>query len=474
MLGKIRKVHFVGIGGIGMSGIAEVLLNLGFTVSGSDVKLSPVTERLALLGARVHEGHTAGNVWNAQVVVTSSAVQPDNPEVLEAWRLEIPVIPRAEMLAELMRMKFSVAVAGAHGKTTTTSMIALMLAQAGLDPTAVIGGRLDAFGSSARLGKGELMVVEADESDRSFLHLLPSIAVVTNIDREHLEHYRDLDEIAAAFVDFMNRVPFYGAVIACTDQPWHERFELIRPRIQRRVCTYGIEPGADVRASSVEVSPSGSEFEVVVKERVLTGIHLGVPGRHNVQNALAAVAVGLELDLTAGQIRHGLEHFRGADRRFQIKAQVGGITIVDDYGHHPAEIRATLAAARDWGVGRMWVVFQPHRYTRTKFLMDDFARAFDGVERVYVLDIYPASEPPIPGITAERLATRMHELGLNRAQYAPAQDRLQAELLANLKPGDMVLTIGAGNVWKIGESLARKLSEGRGPEKIRGEAGIGA
>jgi UDP-N-acetylmuramate--alanine ligase len=468
MLGKIRKVHFVGIGGIGMSGIAEVLLNLGFTVSGSDVKLSPVTERLSLLGARVHEGHEAGNVWNSQVVVTSSAVRPDNPEVLEARRLEIPVIPRAEMLAELMRMKFSVAVAGAHGKTTTTSMIALMLAQAGLDPTAVIGGRLDAFGSSARLGKGELMVVEADESDRSFLQLLPSIAVVTNIDREHLEHYRDLDEIAGAFVAFMNRVPFYGAVIVCADHPWRARFEQIRPQLQRRVCTYGVDPGADVRASSVDVAPSGSDFDVVVKERVLTRIHLAVPGRHNVQNALAAVGVGLELDLSAGQIRAGLEQFRGADRRFQVKAQVRGITVVDDYGHHPAEIRATLAAARDWGARRIWAVFQPHRYTRTKFLMDDFARAFDGVERLYVLDIYPASEPPIPGVTAERLVARMRELGFERAQYAASEEQLRTDLLAALKPGDLVLTIGAGNVWRIAEALARELTEERAHEKARG------
>jgi UDP-N-acetylmuramate--alanine ligase len=465
MLGKIRKIHFVGIGGIGMSGIAEVLLNLGFTVSGSDLKPSPVTERLALLGARIHEGHAAGNVWNAQVVVISSAVGSDNSEVLEARRLDIPVIPRAEMLAELMRMKFSVAVAGAHGKTTTTSMIALMLAQAGLDPTAVIGGRLDAFGSSARLGKSELMVVEADESDRSFLQLLPSIAVVTNIDREHLEHYRDLDEIAGAFVAFMNRVPFYGAVMICADRPWRARFDEIRPQLQRRVRTYGIDPGADVRASSVEVSPSGSEFDVVVKERVLTGIRLAVPGRHNVQNALAAVAVGLELDLTAEEIRSGLEQFRGADRRFQIKAQAGGVTIVDDYGHHPAEIRATLAAARDWGAQRIWAVFQPHRFTRTKFLMDDFAGSFEGVERVYVLDIYPAGEAPIPGVTSERLVARMHELGLDRAEYAPSESELQLDLLAALRPGDLVLTIGAGNVWKIAEGLARKLTGEMAREK---------
>lgn len=459
MLGKIRRVHFVGIGGIGMSGIAEVLLNLGFTVSGSDLKPGPVTERLAQLGARFHEGHAAENVRGAQVAVVSSAVAADNPEVLEARRLEIPVIPRAEMLAELMRLKFSVAVAGAHGKTTTTSMIALMLSEAGLDPTAVIGGRLDAFGSSARLGKGELMVVEADESDRSFLRLLPSIAVVTNIDREHLEHYRDLDEIAGAFKDFMNRVPFYGAVIVCVDQPWRTCFDRIRPQLERRLVTYGIEPGADVSASSIEVSPLGSAFDVVAKERVLTGIRLGVPGRHNVQNALAAAAVGLELDLTGEEIRRGLENFRGADRRFQVKAQSGGIMVVDDYGHHPAEIRATLAAAREWGARRIWVVFQPHRYTRTKFLMDDFAQAFEGAERVYVLDIYPAGEPPMPGVTSERLVERMRQLGLDSAQYMPSEDELTRELLAALEPEDMVLTIGAGNVWRVADALAAELTQ---------------
>ena len=457
MLGKIRKLHFVGIGGIGMSGIAEVMLNLGFTVSGSDSKSSPVTARLARLGVRFHEGHSARQVEGAQVVVTSSAVRPDNPEVLEAARRAIPVIPRAEMLAELMRLKFSVAVAGAHGKTTTTSMIALMLAESGLDPTAVIGGRLDAFGSSARLGKGELMVVEADESDRSFLHLLPSLAVVTNIDREHLEHYRDLDEITAAFAAFMNRVPFYGAVVACVDSPWRASMESVRPRLQRRLVTYGIEPGADVTAESIEISPSGTEFTTVARGRSLTRIRLSVPGRHNIQNALAAVAVGLELDLGADEIKQGLERFRGADRRFQIKAQVGGITVVDDYGHHPAEIRATLSSARDWGAKRIWAIFQPHRYTRTKFLMDDFARCFEGVERAYVLDIYPASEPPIPGITSERLVARMHELGFDRSEYAPADEDLIARLVPKLESGDMVLTIGAGNVWKLGEALVAAL-----------------
>jgi UDP-N-acetylmuramate--alanine ligase len=458
MLGKIRKIHFVGIGGIGMSGIAEVLLNLGFTVSGSDSKATAVTARLARLGARFFEGHSPENVTGAQVVVTSSAVRPDNPEVLEAVRLSIPVIPRAEMLAELMRLKFSVAVAGAHGKTTTTSMIALMLAEAGLDPTAVIGGRLDAFGSSARLGKGELMVVEADESDRSFLHLLPSIAVVTNIDREHLEHYRDLDEITSAFAAFMNRVPFYGAVIACVDPPWQTSMETVRPQLQRRLVTYGIEPGADLTADSIEIDPGGSEFTAVTRGRRLARVRLSVPGRHNIQNALGAVAVGLELDLSADEIKQGLERFRGADRRFQIKARAGGVTVVDDYGHHPAEIRATLSSAHDWGAKRIWAIFQPHRFTRTKFLMDDFARCFEGVERVYVLDIYPASELPIPGITSERLVARMRELGFSRAEYAPSDQDLVAQLIPKLESGDMVMTIGAGSVWKIADTVAAALA----------------
>jgi UDP-N-acetylmuramate--alanine ligase len=457
MLGKIRKVHFVGIGGIGMSGIAEVLLNLGYAVSGSDLKHTPVTERLAALGARVSEGHAAENVRGAQVVVTSAAVAAANPEVLEAQRLQIPVIPRAEMLAELMRLKFNVAVAGAHGKTTVTSMVAVMLAEAGLDPTAVIGGRLDAFGSSARLGKGELMVVEADESDRSFLYLLPSIAVVTNIDREHLDHYRDLEEISTAFLDFVNKVPFYGAVIACTDPPWGERFLKLLPRIRRRVTTYGLEPGADCLASAIELGPQGSSFDVAFKRRTLGPFKLGVTGRHNVQNALAAVAVGLELELGADKIRDGLERFRGVDRRFQVKAERNGITVVDDYGHHPAEIRSVMEAARLRGPRRILAIFQPHRYTRTKFLMDDFAACFDGCERVYVLDIYPASEPPIPGVTAQRLVERMRELGLDRARYAPSEEAVIQEVLADARPGDLIVTVGAGSVWKVGEALGEAI-----------------
>jgi UDP-N-acetylmuramate--alanine ligase len=454
MLGKIRRIHFVGIGGIGMSGIAEVLLNLGFTVSGSDLKATPVTDRLSKLGAQVFEGHAASNLRDAQVVVISSAVSPDNLEVQEAQRRQIPVIPRAEMLAELMRLKFCVAVAGAHGKTTVTSMIAVMLTQAGLDPTAVIGGRLDVFASSARLGKGELMVVEADESDRSFLYLLPSIAVVTNIDREHLDHYRDLDEISSAFLSFVNKVPFYGAVVACTDAPWGERFRRLFSQLRRRVVTYGLDSGADVRGSSIRLQPQGSSFEVEARAKHLGSFAIRVPGRHNVQNALAAVAVGLELDLSPAEIRQGLDRFQGADRRFQIKGEFEGITIVDDYGHHPTEIRATLEAARLWGAKRIIAVFQPHRYTRTQFLMDDFAHSFQATDRVYVLDIYPASEKPIPGVTSQRLVERMAELGFDRAQYAPSEQAVIQGVLEDLRPGDLILTVGAGNVWRIGDALA--------------------
>ncbi len=459
MLGKIRRIHFVGIGGSGMSGIAEVLLNLGFTVSGSDTRLTVVTERLVSLGARIHEGHAADNLHDAQVVVVSTAASADNPEIAEAHLRQIPVIPRAEMLAELMRLKFAVAVAGAHGKTTVTSMIGLMLAEAGLDPTVVIGGRLDAFGSGARLGRSELMVVEADESDRSFLYLLPSIAVVTNVDREHLDHYRDLEEIAAAFVSFVNKVPFYGAVVACVDPPWRERFQGLLPQLRRRVVTYGIETGADVTAHALELKPAGASFEVEARGKTLGSFEINVAGRHNVQNALAAAAVGLELDLTADQIRAGLRDFRGADRRFQVKAEAQGITIVDDYGHHPTEIRATLEAAALRGARRIWVIFQPHRYTRTRALMDDFAHCFDRCDRVYVLDIYAASEQPIPGITSERLVERMRELGFERARYAPSIAAVVQEVLVEMRPGDLILTVGAGSVWQIAETLREALGQ---------------
>ena len=449
-----------------MSGIAEVLLNLGYTVSGSDLRHTPVTERLVTLGARIAEGHTAENLGDAEVVVTSTAVAQDNPEVIHAKHRHVPVIPRAEMLAELMRLKFNVAVAGSHGKTTVTSMVAVMLSDAGLDPTAVVGGRLDVFGSSARLGKSDLMVVEADESDRSFLLLLPSIAVVTNIDREHLDHYKDLDEILGAFLAFANRVPFYGAVIGCIDAPWGERFCSLIPKIRRRVTTYALDGDADVRAIATELNPGGSVFEVYAHGKNLGRFQVRVPGRHNVQNALATIAVGLELELSVDQVRSGLDRFRGVDRRFQIKADWNGITVIDDYGHHPAEIRAVVDAARLRGARRIRAVFQPHRYTRTHFLMDDFSKCFEGCERVYVLDIYAASEPPIPGVTSERLVERMRELGLISARYAPSDQAVIQEILAEARPGDIILTVGAGSVWKVGEALGEALRKPQGTASL--------
>ena len=460
MLGKVRRIHFVGIGGIGMSGLAEVLLNLGFSVSGSDVRQTVVTERLGQLGARISDEHSAQNIGDAEVVVVSSAVPLVNPEIVEAAHRKIPVIPRAEMLAELMRLKFCVAVAGSHGKTTVTSMVAVMLSEGGLDPTAVIGGRLDVFGSSARMGKSELMVVEADESDRSFLYLLPTLAIVTNIDREHLDHYGDLGEIQESFVSFMNKVPFYGAVIVCVDPPWQTAMQVVLPRLRRRVITYGIQPGADVTTQNLEMRSSGSSFEVSAAGKSLGRFELNIPGRHNVQNALAAIAVGRELDLNQTQIQEGLKFFRGADRRFQIKAEVDGITVIDDYGHHPTEIKATLEAARLRGARRVRAVFQPHRYSRTKFLMDEFAQSFDACDRVYILDIYPASEAPIPGITSQRLVERMGELGYTRARYAASEAAVIEEILADLRPGDLVLTIGAGSVWKISDALAKAVNDG--------------
>lgn len=443
-----------------MSGLAEVLLNLGFVVSGSDIKQGPVTDRLAELGARIANRHAAENIGDAEVVVVSSAVPVMNPEIIEAAHRKIPVIPRAEMLAELMRLKFCVAVAGSHGKTTVTSMVAVMLSENGLDPTAVIGGRLDVFGSSARLGKSELMVVEADESDRSFLYLLPTIAVVTNIDREHLDHYGDLGEIQESFVSFMNKVPFYGSVIACVDPPWRASMQAVLPRLRRRVVTYGIQSGADVTARELELRAGGSSFEVSVDGQSIGFFSVNIPGRHNVQNTLAAIAVGRELDLGPNEIQAGLQAFHGADRRFQIKAEINGITIVDDYGHHPTEISATLEAARLRGARRIRVIFQPHRFSRTKFLMDDFARCFEGCDRVYFLDIYPASEAPIPGITSQRLVERMSELGYTRARYAASESAVTSEILADLHPGDLVLTIGAGTVWRVAETLSKAINEG--------------
>jgi len=464
MLGKTRHIHFVGIGGIGMSGIAELLANLGYAVSGSDEKRSAVTERLTSLGIRVGYGHDAANVGDADVVVISSAVRPSNPEVIEAARRQIPVIPRAEMLAELMRLRYSIAVAGAHGKTTTTSMIALALERAGLDPTAVIGGRLSAFGSNARLGRGELMVAEADESDRSFLKLFPTMAVITNIDREHLENYGGFDDLQQAFVDFASKVPFYGAVIACTDDP---HLAAILPRLTRRVITYGLTPScADVTAVDVTLGPLSVQATVARRGRraadradahaPLGRLTLNVPGRHNLQNALAAVAVGLELGLPFDRIAAGLAEFHGAERRFEIRGEPGGILVVDDYGHHPTEIAAVLAAARELK-RRIIVAFQPHRFSRTAALAGDFGPALAGADHIILTDIYPAGEDPIPGVTIDSLASAIRSAVRAPVDVVPRLDDVIPAIVKAARRGDMVITLGAGSIGTVPDKLIEAL-----------------
>jgi len=455
MFKKYQHIHFVGIGGIGMSGIAEVLLNLGYRVSGSDARRSSITDRLENLGASIYEGHDAANITGAQVVVTSTAVRADNPEVVEAVRNQVPVIPRAEMLAELMRLKYGIAIAGSHGKTTTTSMAATMLDRAGVDPTIVVGGRVNTLGSNARLGRGDFMVVEADESDRSFLKLSPTIAVVTNIDLEHLDFYSGIEDIRACFVQFVNKVPFYGSVIICLDDP---NVQMIIPQITRRVITYGMRAHAEIAASDVQVSREtfGSEFTVRRRGEELGRIRLHVPGEHNVCNALAAVAVGLELEIDFAKIAEGLEAFAGAGRRFEIKGLLpgerNGILVVDDYGHHPTEIRATLAAAKTSG-RRLVVLFQPHRYTRTAALHADFARSFYDADVVLLTDIYAASEDPIPGVSAQSLAEETERFGHRSVRYIGAVENGKQALLDAAQPGDLVLTLGAGSVWRAGEEF---------------------
>src|SRR5882672_8734814 len=416
MLRKTRRIHFVGIGGIGMSGIAEVLINLGYQVTGSDLEEGPTVLRLRSLGGKVAKGHGAENVGDCDVVVVSSAVQPGNPEVVEARRRQIPVIPRAEMLAELMRIKYGVAIAGSHGKTTTTSMVATILSGAGLDPTIVIGGRLGILGSNAKLGKGDLLVAEADESDGSFLHLSPTIAVVTNIDAEHLDHYGSLASLQDAFVDFLNKVPFYGTGIVCFDDPG---VRSILPRLERRVFTYGLAGGADLTADRIELKEFTARFEVSRRGKSLGPLTLAVPGRHSISNSLAAIAVGLELDVPFGAIASHLSSFRGADRRFQLKGEVKGILVIDDYGHHPVEIQATLQAARRGWDRRTIVVFQPHRYSRVKALAKEFADSFQLADVVVVTEIYPAGEDPILGVSGDQLARGIRERGHADVTFVP-------------------------------------------------------
>ncbi len=439
-----------------MSGIAEVLLNLGYEISGSDLRLSPTTDRLAKLGARIYEGHRAENVAGAKALVVTSAVDESNVEIQEARRLQIPVIPRGELLAELMRLKYGIAVAGSHGKTTTTSMIATILTHAGLDPTVVVGGKAAAMGgSNARVGKSDFLVVESDESDGSFLKLSPIIALVTNIDREHLDHYSDIEAIRAAFTEFVNKIPFYGAAIVCLDD---ENVQRILPAIRRRPITYGRNSQAEYQPVDQECGDFQSHFHLRCRGEELGLFELNVPGEHNVLNATAAVAVARELQIPVEKIQEGLRKFSGVARRFEVKGKARGITVVDDYGHHPTEIRATLQAARSCCRKRVHVLFQPHRYTRTLHLIDDFARAFHQADRVFVLDIYAASEKPIEGVSAQALVDRMRQFGHRGAEYAGSMEAGIEMITEGVEDGDLILTLGAGSVSQAGEKILEKLS----------------
>ena len=438
-----------------MSGIAEVLLNLGYKVTGSDVRATAITERLERLGATIYPRHDAQNVTGAHVVVTSSAVRPDNAEIQEAERRKVPVIPRAEMLAELARLKYSITIAGTHGKTTTTSMIATVLDRAGMDPTIVVGGRLDTIGSNARLGKGEFIVLEADESDRSFLLLSPTIAVVTNIEADHLDHYRDLEDIQTAFLTFINKVPFYGAAILCLDEP---AVQSLIPQIKRRIVTYGTAAPADVSITDVNVDGLGSSFILRFNGGAKLKFRLHVPGMHNVLNATGAFAAAREMGIEPNVIAAALESFPGVERRFQVKSR-DGVTVIDDYAHHPTEIRATLSAAKAANFRRIFVIFQPHRYTRTFHLFDDFARAFNLADAVLILDIYPAGENPIEGITTQALIEKIKSFGHKNAIYAPDFEMIESYIVATAKDGDAVIVMGAGNVTKLSDILSERFSK---------------
>ena len=455
-----QRVHFIGIGGIGMSGIAEILLTMGYSVSGSDLRGSAVTERLAGMGATIFIGHVAANAAASDVVVTSSAVLKLNPEVVEARARKIPVIQRAEMLAELMRLKYGIAVAGMHGKTTTTTMVAAVLTGGGLDPTVVVGGRVDALGSNAWLGTSQYLVAEADESDRSFLKLSPVLAVVTNLDREHMDCYSSMDDVCDAFVEFMDGLPFYGATTACID---NALLREVLPRVRRKVYTYGESADADFRLEML--SPRldcHATFEVNYRGLLLGPFSLHVPGRHNVLNATAAIAVGVQLGIAPAEIAAGLATFRGVDRRFQVKGNVCGVAVVDDYGHHPTEIKATLQAARECGYGKVFVVFQPHRYTRTRDLMGEFAEAFGDADGVEILDIYAASEEPIAGVTGEALAAEIARFRPGRVEYAASVDAAVKALAEKAEAGDVVMTLGAGNVSGIAPLLLEALRAAQG------------
>lgn len=453
MYGKIKRIHFVGIGGIGMSGIAEVLLNMGYEISGSDIGQSSTVKRLKDLGATICIGHSAENVKGSGVVVISSAIRADNPEVLGAGELNIPVIPRAEMLAELMRLRYGIAVAGSHGKTTTTSMIAAVLSYGKLDPTIVVGGKVAAMGTNARLGRGDFMVVEADESDGSFLRLSPVISVLTNIDEEHMDYYKDINELEDAFSTFINKIPFYGLSVLCVDCP---RTKELSKNFKKRFLTYGFDKEAELRAADVTISGFETKFNVLLDNVELGSVTLNVPGRHNAQNALAAIAVGMELGMSFEDVRLGLSEFRGIDRRLQIKGEGKGIRVIDDYAHHPREIDVTLEAVKESHNGRVVVVFQPHRYSRTKMLFDEFVQVLSKTDMLYIMDIYAASEDPISGVSSEALSKSVIEKGGKSVTHLTGDD-MMSKVLAELKEGDVVLTLGAGNVWAFGEKIVEEL-----------------
>jgi UDP-N-acetylmuramate--alanine ligase len=456
LFSKKTRVHFVGIGGIGMSGIAEVLVNLGYAVSGSDLRSSVTTERLASLGASIFEGHRIGQVATADVVVVSSAVREDNPEIVEARRVQIPIIPRAEMLAELMRLKYGIAVAGSHGKTTTTSMVAVMLDRSGLDPTMVIGGRIRALGTHVRLGDSDLMIVEADESDRSFLQLSPVVAVVTGIDHEHMEAYRDMKDLEDSFLEFVNKVPFYGASVLCLDE---ERIQDLLPRVRRRYVTYGFSAPADISAEDIRLEGTGSRYQLKLGGSLAGEVALQVPGRVSVLNSLAAIGVGRELGLSLDEIRSGLESFSGVERRFQVKAESSGILVIDDYGHHPTEIRATLATAKEAFERRTVVVFQPHRYSRVAALFDDFCRAFHQADILIVTDIYPAGEDPIQGVSGKKLAEGIEGHGHRHVRFVAELEEILGVLEKEMAEGDLVITLGAGNITTLSDKAAEVVNE---------------
>jgi UDP-N-acetylmuramate--alanine ligase len=455
MLQKRHRLHFVGIGGIGMSGIAEVLLNLGYAVTGSDLHESEVTERLRKLGAQVFIGHQEDNLAvDPSVVVISTAVKYSNPEVLEARRRHIPVIPRAEMLAELMRMKYGVAVAGSHGKTTTTSMIAAVLSTAGLDPTMVIGGRVHMLGTNAKMGQGDILVAEADESDGSFLLLSPTIAVVTNIDREHMDFYQTIEKLSESFLDFINKIPFYGLAVLCTD---NGNVLALLPKVRKRFATYGLSSDADFSAQDLQMKSAGVEFTALHHGKPLGPVRLHLPGRHSATNALAAVAVGYELEIPFSRVAEALGDFTGIHRRFEIKGEPQGITIIDDYGHHPVEIQATIEAIHDSWKRPLIVIFQPHRFSRTRDLFDDFLIAFEGADRLVLTEVYAAGENPIEGVTSEALYQAIKRKGHMEVEFIPDKGQIVKQLPGKLNPGDIVLTLGAGDIYKVGEALVEAL-----------------